>query len=711
MLMVDVSAAAPLAFADAGMLVADCLSELRFPAKVSISKAARLHRYLNNPGAYSGRWGEGPHYVDHLDRVMDCLGKESIYREVVVMGPSQVGKSEIGNNWQLHNVIYDPSDLLFVMPDRTSLDQYSQTQFNKMIENAVHADGRPGAMQERLLSNTLNLKRFRGADHYLLWPTGTTFRAKPFALGRLDDFDEIPTDIADQGDALALFYGRMGSFDAYGGTMVYVNSTPKLGVNAGIEALVAAGTDERLWVDCLMCGDPFALYLDRLQYEGEGSPLDAAESAVVLCPNPECGGVHVQRDKRALLQTHRWVGRGEQACSRADDPVGKVGELTRNARAAFRLSGLFGFRPWSKIAELGRQADIKFEVEQDDGGLKTFDQTIEGRNYVPRHRGEAPIGQTELQARALASPYVLGEVPPGIEVLIAAVDQQGNRFEVAVWGFGQGFRAALIDRFNIKAIEVEGQRPRGLKPFTRAEDFAAIHKYVMQNTYPLAGAPHLRMKLLNTVLDTGGLDNATDNAFAWWHAMVKGDPGAGRPPLSPDAITLFKGGNVLKGRLLPPPTADAKRQIKGAPQAELFIPNVNRIKDILETRLNRRDDGPGYISFPRDTDPAHLAELKAETKVGEIWVRTPHTANETIDLYVMAYTALIRFGDRDASLGWVPAWARPPRGGPVKLEAGPLDQVEMGDEPAPAPTVRIGRQGPAGQGRAKARRKVRSVRS
>ncbi len=709
-LMFDIGLNTPLAFADAGELVADCMSEFRFPAKVSISAAAREHRVLSNPGAYSGKWGEGPFFVDHLDRVMDCLGKGSPYREVVTMGPSQVGKSEIGNNWQLHNVIYDPVDLLFVMPDRTSMDQYSQTQFNKMIDNCEK-------LQEKLLSNTLNLKRFRGADHYLLWPTGTTFRAKPFALGRLDDFDEIPTDISNQGDALALLYGRMGSFDAFGGTMVYVNSTPKLGTNAGIEALVAVGTDERLWVDCLMCGKPFALYVDRLQFEADGTPLDAAASAAVVCPHSDCGGVHVPREKRALLETYRWVGKGETACARADEAPGKVGVLTANARASFRLGGLFGFRPWSKIAELLRQAEIKFEVEQDDSGLKAFDQTIEGRNYIQRRRGELPIALTELEARALASPYVLGEVPPGVQVLVLAIDQQGNRFEAAVWGWGEGFQAWMVDRFAIDSIEVEGERPRRLRPFTRPEDFAAIHKYAMQKTYPLAGAPHLQMRIFNTVLDTGGGgrkdDRATDHAFIWWHAMVKGDPGAGRPPLPPTAITLFKGGNNWKAKkLLPPPTIDAKRQIKGAPQAELFIPNVNQLKNVLDERLNRREEGPGYIAFAKDTDPAHLAELRAETKQGDVWVRPDHTANETTDLYNMAYTAILRFGDRDASLAWVPDWARPPKGGLKKItrdEA--LEGVQNEGQPAPAKVQRIGRQGVSGKAPSRSRIRVRSHRS
>ncbi|MCT2398517.1 phage terminase large subunit family protein [Novosphingobium mangrovi (ex Huang et al. 2023)] len=658
----------PLAFADAGMIVAECLSEMRFPERVSVSAAARRHRVLANPGAYSGPWGEGPHFVDHLDRIMDCLGTDSPHDEVFVMGPSQTGKSEIGNNYQLHSIIYDPADMLFVMPDRTSIDSYVKTQFAKMIELARDDEGRP-VLLDRMLpgssSDTINLKRFRGGDLHFLWPSGPTFRARPIPRGRLDDLDDIPTDIGDQGDAVSLMRGRMSSFSVYGQTMLYVNSTPKLGRHAGIEGMVAAGTDERLWVDCLHCHEPFAFYVDALEFDQTGTKEDAASSAEVKCPS--CGSLHGPRDKRALLQTYRWVGKGEKAVSRQAEETGKTGELIANRRASFRLDGLFGFRPWSEIAALGREADIKLEYEQDEGPLKAWNQTIVGRNHVPKTNGESPVTEDELLQRAKAAPWVVGEVPPGVQVLIAAIDQQVNRFEVGIWGFGQNFRAWLVDRFKIDAIEDAGEA-RTLKPFTRPEDWAAIHRYVMQKSYPISGAPHLRMKLFNTVVDTGGLDNATDNAFAWWFAMVAGDPASGRAPIPATAITLFKGGNNPKGKLLPQPTPDAKRQIKGAPQAELYIPNVNRVKDILDVRLNRRDDGPGHIAFPADLDPRYLAEMRAETKIGDQWTREPHTANETMDTYVMAYTAVLRFGASDASLGWVPEWARPPRGAPAKLQ-------------------------------------------
>ena len=380
-----------------------------------------------------------------------------------------------------------------------------------------------------------------------------------------------------------------------------------------------------------------------------------------------------------------------------------------------------------EIAQLGRAAEIKLEYEQDDTDIKAWDQTIIGRNYVLRTTGDDPVTEDELVLRAQASPYVLREVPPGVLVLIASIDQQGNRFEVSVWGFGLHFRAWLVDRFALVATVGEDGRQRPLAPARRPEDWSVIHAEVMRRTYPLAGAPHLEMKLFNTIVDTGGggtaEDAATDNAFAWWFSMVQGDVATGRAALPATAITLVKGGNKPNAKTLPKPQPDVKRQIKGAPEALLYVPNVNRIKGILNRRLNRKDDGPGYISFPRDVDPMHLAELRAETEVDGVWKREPHRNNETWDLYVYAYTVVLIFGGGDANFGWVPVWAQPPRGAPVRLAGegiqqppGTLRQAE-GDrngepstEPEAQPTTRLA---PARLARPAARPKrgIRMVRS
>ncbi|MBM3929416.1 MAG: hypothetical protein FJ335_13330, partial [Sphingomonadales bacterium] len=348
-------------FADAHGVVRSALEELRFPERVWPSEAARRHRELSNPGAYSGPWAESPHDMRFLNRAMDGLASFSPYAEVAIMGPAQTGKSEIGNNWQLHTILFDPADTMFVMPDKLSIRTYVTTQFTRML------DAQPLLRARQLggpSSDNIELKQFRGCDFHFLHPSGPTFRARPIPRGRLDDYDDFDMDIGDQGDAWSLLDGRMASFDAFGGTRKYVNSTPKLGIKAGIEPLVAEGTDERAFVDCLMCGQPFLLDTEaRLSFDRVGTPEDAEASAEVICP--DCGGAHKQSDKRRLMATGRWVGRGQRAVPGGDpaeltDPTrisqrwdgrderapggGVEGDLVPSKRLSQRLDGLMGMR-------------------------------------------------------------------------------------------------------------------------------------------------------------------------------------------------------------------------------------------------------------------------------------------------------------------------------------------------------------------------------
>jgi phage terminase large subunit GpA-like protein len=654
-------------FAHAGAIVADCLAELRYPPQISGVECADQFRIVDNPGAFSGWWRDSPHDTRFTHRALNTLcDMASPFREVVIEGPTQTSKSEIGNNWQLHTILFNQRDMMFVMPDRTSIDQYVKTQWDKMIDLIPEVKAR---LIDGAHSNTINLKQFKGCSFFFQWPSGPTFRFKPISLGRIDELDDIPQDIGagaggkdGQGDPLSLILGRGASFSAYGGSKVYVNSTPRLGQKRGIAALRVAGTDERWWVDCLACGDPFELDTEScLTFDRTGSAADAAASAEVVCMH--CGGAHRQSDKRALMDSGRWIGRGETAVRRDEDPAGKIGELLPNRRLSQRWDGLMGFRRWADMAEQWRTAELAFENEQDEGPLKTYFQTVIGKNYTPRSTGEPPVAEDELQRRARLSAHRFGFVPREAMCLVFAVDQAVNRFEVGAWAFAPGYRAWLVDRF---AIVNCGDEP--LKPFTRPEHFSVLHPRVLAKRYPVAGAPHLFVKPLCTVVDTGGMDSATDNAFAWWHSMVAGDVGSGRAPVPPSALMLYKGGNKATGKLLPPPTIDAKRQLPGAPPCELWVPNANRIKDMADTGLRRGDGGSGSIAFPGDIDgdlqllaAPYIAEFTAEEKIDGAWTRPKDTKNETLDLYVMARSALIRFGGHDHSLSWVPAWARPPR--------------------------------------------------
>jgi phage terminase large subunit GpA-like protein len=600
---------------------------------------------------------------------------DSPFSIVAIMGPSQMGKSEVGNNWQLHSVLYDPADIAFYSPTKELTASYVTTQINKLLEECPD-------VKERQLSgasaDNIFLKQFKGCDWHFLWPTGPNFRARPFSRGRQDDYDDFPDDIGDQGDAVTLFRGRTTSFLSYG-YKLYVNSSPKKGPKRGIEPLVAGGTAKRRWVDCLQCREPFELAWERLQFKGDGTPLEAKETAEVVCPS--CGFPHRPETKAQLLATGRYVGKGQHAVSFATGSNSGVGgELEPNAVDSYYWDGLFGFAPWPVLAEEYRAAELMFEEHQDEGPLKSFFQTKVGRNYVSRASGDAPVTVDALQERANASTYKLGQVPDGVLAITMTVDLGIDRFSVAAIGHGINNRAWVIDRFDILTLN-DGTTK--LEPFRKREHWAVLREKVLARTYPLQRDPSLRMKVFCTGVDTGGSDDATDNAFAWWHDMVaRGIP--------PTAITLLKGGNKPKGRLLPPPTVDAKRQIPGMPECELWIPNVNRVKSIADFRMRRPAPGPAFIGLPVNMDPKHIGELRAEDCVDGLWEKEEGKRNETWDLLVYALVVMLRLVGLDPNLSKVPAWARPPR------PSAPQQQLGEAPEP-PAPSkapVTVTRQAP-----------------
>ena len=688
----------PPKFADARGAIRRGFREVQFPEKITPIEAANRHRHLRNPGAYSGPWRDSPEPMQHLVEPTNNLSMASPYSIIAVMGPSQMGKSEVGNNWQVHSVIYDPADMAFYAPTRELTASYVTTQINKLLEECPDVSER---QLDTASADNIYLKQFRGCDWHFLWPTGPNFRARPFSRGRLDDYDDFDDDIGDQGDAVSLFEGRTTSFQQYGWKL-YVNSSPKKGPKRGIEPLVAGGTSKRWWIDCLGCGAPFEMAWERLTFERESTALEAGRTAELSCPG--CGISHKQSDKPALMATGRWIGKGETAV-----PGGKEGELEPNSTDSYWWDGTFGLAPWSSLARQYRTAELRFEDHQDEGPLKSFFQTKVGRNYVSRSSGDAPVTVDALTERAAASGYRLGQVPDGVVAITMTVDLGIDRFSVMAVGHGVGNRAWIIDRFDILTLN-DGITK--LEPFRRREHWSILYEKVLKRTYPLQRDPSLRMKVFCTGIDTGGSDDATDNAYAWWHDMVTGSRKERRAALPATSITLLKGGNRPNGRLLPTPTVDAKRQVKGAPECELFVPNVNRMKDIADYRFRRPVPGPAYVDLPVDLSPKHIAELRAEEKVEGLWEKPEDVRNETWDLFVYALVVMLRLVGLDQNLSRVPQWARPPRPkGPAPVAPPPDDDGSPPPPPPPPrPGVSVTRAGSSAS-RQKPRRSVRVVRS
>lgn len=620
---------------------------------------------------------------------MDALSDPET-SEVGLFGPSQGGKSEIGLAWTGWIIDTDPSDMLICQPDRAMAQNFVKTRLDPMIEATPSVKAK---LQPVSNANNIDLKLFRGMSLASIWPVPAQFAQRPIRFGWIDDYDQIDEDIGavggegGQGSAISLLEGRFTSHE--GREKKFVSSSPADDKGGKTEAFVAAGTDERLQPVCPHCGERFEIDIMRdLRFDATGTADQAEASAHVVCPTNGC--ILEPGDRRKLLESLTTLpARGFVALN---------GQVSKRRRG-FRVDGLMALTSWPKLARLWREAQIAWETRQDESLLRTFVNTKGGKNYRSQLSGEKPLDGEILKLRREKG-FHLGTVPAGVKVWGIQIDVQHNRVECAAFGWGDGLEGWLFDRF---AIDVLDDGLTSLAPFSHPEHSAVLLP-LFNRRYPLADGSGMSPPPLTVQLDVGGGgakgEGATAFAKAFWDA-------ARALGIHKSRITLTKGSNRVTGDIMPRAKfADQKR--RGGPKrtsAELWLPNVHRIKNVIDARLRRTDPGPGYIHLPggkvgggplkvgvdeggtRRLLDIHVDEITAEEVRKGLWVPV-RPRNETWDLLVYAYASILRppFAQSRTHMRWVPAAFRVPDqvNGEADLEVSSA-AVPKVVAPAPAP--------------------------
>lgn len=607
----------------------------------------------------------------YLDKPMRKLSDPQV-ELVGIEGPSQAGKTEIGINWIGYQIRIDPADMIVCQSDKAMAQEFSEKRLGQLL-------GDHPSLRERQLpyqsADNIFRKMFRGMNIYAIWPVASQFRQRPVPRGWLDEYDQYDPDIEGQGDALGLLAGRQTTFEGREKTLV--TSSPSRPDGSGIQALRESGSNEAWHWPCPHCNGFFAADAEaQLHFRRDGTAEDAAASAHVACPL--CGAMIEPRWKRWMMARGVWL----QPHQSVDENGEVLGEELPNRRWTCRFDGLFGFLSWGAIARRWYEAEKAFEQRQDESLLKVVWNTVFGKNYRSR-LAEAPrVTIEELKDRQELG-WMLGTVPPGARVLTGSVDVQKGRFVVSVWGWGDGFESWLVDRFEIFMLE-DGSS--SVDPASYLEHWRVLLP-LFTRRWPLAGQGATdgvlaSAPVLGWSIDTGGEPGVSDNAYKFWALAAR--------MVGRERITLVKGGNQPTGPLLRSSWLEQKR--KGGPRktgAQLFTPNTQVLKDVLDARLRREDPGAGYLHFPENVPETVLAELLAEEKRKGLWVKIA-ARNELIDLYVYAYTVVLRLAGQRPDLGWVPEWARVPVPAglaPVKTTRRKKDLKVGGGVQAEAPAV------------------------
>lgn len=662
--------------------ICDSYLALRPPTKVRVSEGAGRVLKIARPGDAARFWnaGETPYMVEP----MDVLASRK-HEGLVFVGPAQSGKTlGLGEGWMAHAVVHDPGDMLMVQMTEAKAREFSKQRIDRAIRNS---DALRDLLSSKARDDNTHDKLFKhGMWLRIAWPTVTNLSSTSYRYVFITDLDRMPDNIDGEGDPFTLGLKRTTTFMSRG--MCAVESSPGRPVTdptwkprtaheappvTGILGLYN-GTDRRRWYwACPDCSEWFEaapgvglfhLPPDEqlLEEVRSGDLLTMARHfARVVCPH--CGSMIEFKHRRELNQRGRWLADGARLTAEGE----LVGSPITASRAGFWLGGVAAeFQSWEGLLNKHLIGLRDYALTGSEIALQAAINTDQAMPYTPRHLVEAASNLRPPQERAERD-MQRHVVPDWTRCVLASVDVQGgttSRFVCEVHAVGAFGEEQLVDRFEIRESKREGMGAEHapLDPARYPEDWDLITERLLLATWrtPTDG---LEIRAKRVVVDSGGEDGVTQNAYAWWRRVRKLGMGA--------RVRLYKGASTPNAPVLKEVLV-GKIDAKNTGDVPLLHCNSNLLADAVDAKLKRQTPGPGYMHFPEPKHPtlnpngwlsqAYFDELASEVRNEKgVWQQIKKR-NESWDLCKMIYAAYLSL-KMDKITDWsadkVPEWLRP----------------------------------------------------
>lgn len=622
------------------------LERVRAPRRITMSQACREYMRISTPGGYDGPWSSdvAPYMVEPMD---SSVSRD--YEAVVFVGVAQSGKTaSLAEGAITYSVVVDPSDCTLIMPSQDSARDFSKRRLDRLIRNSPELRSRVLGGQD---DNVLDKITTSGAIVTLGWPTVSQLASKNIKRIILSDLDRMPSDIGGEGDPFSLARKRTQSFMSAG--KVIAESTPSYFVSdadwkpsspdshapppvaGGILQLYAQGTMERWYWTCPHCKELFRAEMQHFRWDDLLDASDAAATAHMICP--ECGGVIDESHKAALNLAGQWLADGW-----------REGNQKAARIRSFWMQGVAAaFQRWSSLAYNMIVARREFA---DSGGTERLKVVTNVDWGLPFTNPGSLSERSSTALQAMSEHYPIGIVPPEGRFLVASVDMQINRFVLQVVAHGKSNERWLVDRRNItespRLLE-DGSKAR-VEPFNHAEDFSALLPILTELKYPHASGGHMPVRVM--AMDTGGKDEASVNAYAFWRKAA----GLGLA----EKLMLVKGNGLPTAKRLNRSTA---QKVDGVP---LWIIGTNIFKTEVAFDLIRQDPGPGKIHTSSELQSWFFDELASEEQdasTGKWFKKNAKGRNEAFDLFVYDAAAYVAIGGEGLQFddeSKLPIWAK-----------------------------------------------------
>lgn len=589
------------------------LDGLRPEPLVSVTEWADAHRILpasttNEAGRYDTNrtpfWREP----------MDCMSIASPVEKVVVLAPSQSGKTEIVLNWMGYVMDHAPGPTMYVSPTEEFARLISRSRIDPMIQACPRLRMRVSERRERDGANSTLYKEFPGGSLRLVGTnTPVGLKSSPIRYLAGDEIDEWVGDVGGQGDPLYLALVRTTTYRH--NRKVLLVSSPTIEGRSRIAAEYEE-TDQRVFmVPCTSCGTLQEIsWRDSIRWRDHpktGQP----DPATVHMRCSACPAEIPDWHKAKMLAGGVWMPRRLDA-----DP----------AVRGYWLSGVY-----SPFISWGQALEDFLRAKKRPAALKVFVNTYLAETW--RQLGDAPAWKPLFDRREA---YKRGTVPRGGLVLTMAVDVQGDRLELEVVAWGRGLETWSIDHVTLAG------RPSD-------PDVWLDLQREMTRTFPHDSGVEMSIRAVG--IDTGGAD--TSAVYRW----IRKQP-IGR-------VFALKGTDDSSAIIVDTRAVEVQHQAKRLARGlRLWKVGTWFAKTELYgwLRLERPDDPtaplpPGYCHFP-EYPKAYFRGLTAEQFVRHekkdgfvkwAWEKPAGERNEPLDLrvYNRAVAAIIGL-DRYPEAKW-----------------------------------------------------------
>ncbi|MBI3143810.1 MAG: phage terminase large subunit family protein [Pseudogulbenkiania sp.] len=518
--------------------------------------------------------------------VMRCLSPDHPCRRVVVMGASQMLKTQTFLNWMGSLIHMAPSNILALEPT-LNLAKRLSGRIGKNIDAVPVLRERVAAPRSRDSRNTIDTKEFAGGT-LMITTAGSAANLAEVSARYVygDEVDRWERNVGEEGDPIELAETRTTTFGR--NAKIYYSSSPTIEGASRVADLHKEGDQRCYFVPCPHCGEHQTLKFEQLRWSTD------RKSATYVCT--ECGS-HIEEHHKTQM-----LGAGEWRATATGD-----GETV-----SFHISALYMPHGWLSWGSLLKQYDKAVEALQkgDAEPMQVFYNTRLAQvwdNAQERTRG------SELMARA--EDYALRTIPLGVLRLTAAVDTQANRLELLIKGWGEGLENWVIDHQVIMG-----------DPAEQATWDALDEKLKDEFIHPSGR----RISIAAAAVDSGG--NHTQEVYQfcrqrrWRHILaIKGASKPGKPVIAQRAskVDVTWRGTTEKGG------------------CELWMIGTDTAKDWIYNRF-KFADGAGAQHFSKDLPEEFYNQLTAERKLVRYvkgrkvteWVKAKAERNEVTDLSV-----------------------------------------------------------------------------